>query len=72
MLIKRLGYYTNSYERSRFSRSRPASRIVRGPFERIEGILSRKKGLLRVVLSINLIVRFASVEIELTDFEQIR
>jgi transcription antitermination factor NusG len=44
-------------------------RIKRGPLEGIEGILIRKKNALRVVLSIDLIMRSASVEVEAIDIE---
>ncbi len=47
-------------------------RIVRGPFEGIEGILIRKKGTLRVVLSINLIMRSAAIEVDSMDVEPLR
>jgi transcription antitermination factor NusG len=47
-------------------------RIVRGPMEGIAGILIRKKGKLRVVLSVNLIMRSAAVEVDSTDVEPLR
>jgi transcription antitermination factor NusG len=46
-------------------------RIKRGPLVGVEGILVRKKNALRVVLSIDLIMRSASVEVEAEDVEGI-
>jgi len=46
-------------------------RIKRGPLVGVEGILVRKKNTLRMVLSINLIMRSASVEVEAGDVEGI-
>jgi transcription antitermination factor NusG len=46
-------------------------RIKRGPLQGMEGILVRKKNTLRLVLSIDLIMRSASVEIEAEDVEGI-
>ena len=40
-------------------------RIIRGPLEGLEGILLRKKGKLRVVLSLQLIMRSIIVDIDL-------
>ena len=44
-------------------------RIKRGALQGVEGILVRKKNALRVVLSIDLIMRSASVEVEAGDVE---
>ena len=44
-------------------------RIKRGPLEGIEGTLVRRKGALRLVLSIDLIQQAASVEVDMTDVE---
>jgi transcriptional antiterminator NusG len=46
-------------------------RMVRGPFKGIEGILVRKKGALRLILSINAIMRSAAVEVDVADVEPI-
>lgn len=46
-------------------------RIKRGAFEGVEGILIRRKNALRVVLSIDLIKRSASVEVDVGDLERI-
>jgi transcription antitermination factor NusG len=46
-------------------------RIKHGPLKGVEGILIRKKNALRVVLSIDLIMRSASVEVEAGDVEGI-
>jgi transcription antitermination factor NusG len=46
-------------------------RIKRGPLVGVEGILFRKKNALRVVLSIDLIMRSASVEVDASDLERI-
>jgi len=44
-------------------------RIKRGALQGVEGILVRKKNAFRVVLSIDLIMRSASVEVEEGDVE---
>lgn len=44
-------------------------RIVHGPFEGLEGILLRRKGNLRVVLSIHLIMRSVAVDVDLSDVQ---
>ncbi len=44
-------------------------RIRRGTFEGMEGILVRRKNALRVVLSIELIMRSVSVEVDASDLE---
>jgi transcription antitermination factor NusG len=46
-------------------------RVKRGPFEGVEGILVRKKNAYRVVLSLDLIMRSASVEMDASDLERI-
>jgi transcription antitermination factor NusG len=46
-------------------------RIIRGPLQGTDGVLVRRKSVWRVVLSINLIVRAASVEVEADDIEVI-
>jgi len=45
-------------------------RIVRGPLGGAEGILVRKKNTYRVVLSLDLITRSASVEVDSGDIER--
>jgi transcription antitermination factor NusG len=42
-------------------------RIVRGPLEGVEGIVSRRKNKLRLVLSLDLITRSVAVEVDQTD-----
>jgi transcription antitermination factor NusG len=46
-------------------------RVRSGPLEGVEGILIRKKNAYRVVLSLDLIMRSASVEVETSDLERI-
>ena len=46
-------------------------RVVRGPLVGTEGILIRRKSAFRVVLSIDLIMRAASVEVDVADLERI-
>lgn len=46
-------------------------RVIAGPLEGAEGILIRKKGTFRLVLSIDLIQRSITVEVDGTDVEQI-
>ena len=47
-------------------------RIVRGPFEGLEGILLRRKSNLRVVLSVHLIMRSVAVDVDLADLHLLR
>jgi transcription antitermination factor NusG len=47
-------------------------RIVRGPFQGGEGILVRKKGVFRVVLSLDAIMRSVALEADSTDVEPVR
>jgi transcription antitermination factor NusG len=47
-------------------------RIVRGPFEGLEGILVRRKGKLRVVLSIHLIMRSVAIDVDAADVHVVR
>jgi transcription antitermination factor NusG len=46
-------------------------RVVRGPMEGAEGILSRKKDKCRVVLSVDVLMRSVAVELDTTDVEAI-
>ena len=46
-------------------------RIVKGPLHGVEGILIRKKNAFRFVVSIDLIMRAASVEVDAADVERI-
>jgi transcription antitermination factor NusG len=46
-------------------------KIVRGPLQGTEGLLVRRKGAWRVILSIDLIMRAASVEVNAEDVEEI-
>jgi len=46
-------------------------RVKHGPLEGVEGILIRKKNAYRVVLSLDLIMRSASVEVDANDLERI-
>lgn len=46
-------------------------KVVRGPFQDGEGILVRKKGVFRVVLSLELIMRSVAVEVDSVDVEPI-
>lgn len=47
-------------------------RITRGALAGIEGILLRKKGIARLVLSVGLIMRAVAVEVNISDIEPIR
>ena len=47
-------------------------RITRGTLMGLEGILTRKKGLLRLVISIELIHRSAMIEVDSADVEPVR
>ena len=47
-------------------------RIAHGPFEGLEGILLRRKGNMRVVLSIHLIKRSVAVDVDLSDVQVLR
>jgi len=44
-------------------------RVTSGPFQGLEGIVQRKKGRLRLIISLNLILRSVAVEINETDLE---
>jgi transcription termination/antitermination protein NusG len=44
-------------------------KLKRGPLAGIEGVLLRRKGKFRVVISLNLIQRALSVDVDLTDLE---
>jgi transcription antitermination factor NusG len=46
-------------------------RVQRGPLEGVEGILIRKKNACRVVLSLDVIMRSASVEVDAGDLERL-
>lgn len=46
-------------------------RVKSGPLEGVEGILIRKKNACRVVLSLDLIMRSTSVEVDASDLERI-
>jgi len=46
-------------------------RVTRGPLAGVEGILIRKKNVLRVVVSLDLIARSAAVEVDAADIERI-
>jgi len=47
-------------------------RIIRGPLEGLEGRLVRKKGLVRLVLSVDIIRQSAIVEVDSADVEPIK
>lgn len=47
-------------------------RIVRGPFQGAEGILVRRKGVFRIVLSLEAILRSIVVEVDVADVEPLR
>ena len=47
------------------------ARIVRGPLEGLTGIVSRKKGGLRLILSLDLIMKSVSVEVDAADLESL-
>lgn len=47
-------------------------RIVRGPLAGSEGVLVRKKDWIRVVLSIDLLMRSVAIEVDATDLEPVR
>lgn len=48
------------------------ARITRGALAGIEGILQRRKGIARLVLSVGLIMRAVAVEVEIGDVETVR
>jgi transcription antitermination factor NusG len=47
-------------------------RVVHGPFDGLEGILLRRRGRLRVVLSIHLIMRSVAVDVDVADVQVLR
>lgn len=54
-----------------FLRTGQRVRIVRGALEGTEGILVRKKGMFRLILSVGLILRSVAVEVDSSDVEPI-
>jgi transcription antitermination factor NusG len=46
-------------------------RVLRGPFQGAEGILVRKKGVYRMVLSLELIMRSVAVEVDVSEVEPV-
>jgi len=48
------------------------ARIRRGALAGIEGILLRRKGIARLVLSVGLIMRAVAIEVEMGDVEPVR
>lgn len=48
------------------------ARVTRGALAGIEGILLRRKGIARLVLSVGLIMRAVAVEVEISDVEPVR
>jgi transcription antitermination factor NusG len=47
-------------------------RVIRGSLEGVEGVLIRKKGSYRLVLSVEMLAQSAAVEIDVTDVEPVR
>jgi transcription antitermination factor NusG len=56
-----------SVEPHPFLRCGERVRVVRGPLEGVEGILTRKKNLFRLVLSVDMLAQSVSVEIDALD-----
>lgn len=54
-----------------FLKSGDRVRVKSGPLEGVEGILVRKKGFYRLILSVELLVRSISVEVEVADVERL-
>jgi transcription termination/antitermination protein NusG len=54
-----------------FLKSGDRVRVKSGPLEGIEGILVRKKNFYRLILSVELLVRSISVEVEAADVERV-
>ncbi len=54
-----------------FLKSGDRVRLRRGPLEGIEGVLVRKKTFYRLVLSVELLARSISVEVDVTDVERV-
>jgi transcription antitermination factor NusG len=46
-------------------------RVRRGPFEGMQGILLRRKGKLRLVLSVELIMRSVAIDVDIADVEAV-
>ncbi len=47
-------------------------RVIRGALEGVEGILTRKKNLFRLVLSVDMLAQAVAVEVNATDVEPVR
>ncbi len=60
-----------SVEPHPFLKSGDRARVKSGPLEGLEGILIRKKNFHRLVLSVDLLLRSISVEVEVTDIERV-
>lgn len=54
-----------------FLKSGDRVRVISGPLEGVEGILVRKKNFYRLILSVELLVRSISVEVEVADVERV-
>lgn len=60
-----------SVEPHPFLKSGDRVRLKRGPLEGIEGILIRKKSFYRLILSVELLARSISVEVDVADVERV-
>lgn len=60
-----------SVEPHPFLRCGERVRVVRGPLEGVEGVLTRKKNLYRLVLSVDMLAQSVSVEIDAMDVEPV-
>lgn len=67
--IKKLTEATVPYGAHPYLREGTKVRIVRGPLEGVEGILSREENRHRVVISVNLIRQAAAIEVSFQDIE---
>jgi hypothetical protein len=47
-------------------------RVIRGALEGVEGILTRKKNLLRLVLSVSMVAQAVAVEVNASDVEPLK
>ena len=61
----------NRVEPHPFLRCGDRVRVISGPLQGLEGILVRKKNLYRLVLSVELLERSASVEVDVSSVERV-
>lgn len=67
--IRRASEGTSRVEPHPFLKCGERVRITRGSLEGVEGVLARKKGLYRLILSVEMLAQSVAVEIDVSDVE---